>query len=114
MRPIKRGLVIALIFGIVFYYGIPIIAMFFTPIITKSLLFYSLLLLNPLYALTCGYILTARYGFKWFYPVCIAILFLPAVYIIYNDSALIYVLAYGTLALVSSLVRIILQNKMDM
>ena len=114
MRPIKRGLVIALIFGVIFYYGIPIIATFFTPIITKSLLVYSLLLLNPIYALTFGYILTAKYGFKWYYPVCIAVLFIPAVYILYNDSALIYVLAYGTLALVSSIVRVIIQNKMDM
>lgn len=38
-------------------------------------------------------------GFQWMYPMFIALLFVPTVFIYYNDSAWGYVLAYGILSL---------------
>lgn len=105
MKQIYKNLLIVLFIGIIFFYGVPIAATFSAPIVAQSIAATSLLIINPLYSIISAHIFTAKHGFKWYLPFLIALLFIPAVYILYNDSALVYAAAYGILALLSSLIR---------
>lgn len=110
MKQIYKNLLIVLLIGIIFFYGVPIAAAFFTPIVAKSIAALSLLIINPLYSIISAHFFTAKHGLKWYFPFLIALLFIPAVYILYNDSALIYAAAYGILALFSALIRLAIQK----
>lgn len=46
----------------------------------------------------------AKNSFNLIYPLAVALLFVPAIFIVYNKSATIYVLVYGTVALVGNLI----------
>lgn len=65
-----------------------------------SALFTALLVINPLLNFVLGAFYAWRYGPWMLFPVFTAAVFLPAVYIVYNESALIY----GALYLVAGFV----------
>jgi len=71
----------------VLFYGVGYFAPFeISPII--------LLLFNPLIVFVAGIIYSVRHGFKWYFLLLIPVLFIPSVFLFYNDSALFYAAFY--------------------
>lgn len=64
---------------------------------------FLLLIIFPLLVLVSSLILGIAKGICLLYPLCIAILFIPAIFIYYNDSAFIYMIVYAILALIGNL-----------
>lgn len=42
--------------------------------------------------------------FNWVYPLVVALLFAPTIFIFYNESAVVYIAAYGVIALAGNLI----------
>lgn len=53
----------------------------------------------PLIALICSILYGVRHGFDLLLPVIAAVLFFPTIFIYYNESAWIYTVVYGIIAL---------------
>lgn len=49
-------------------------------------------------SLACGY----KQTFTWIYPLLVMLIFIPSIFIFYNDSATIYIFAYGIISLIGS------------
>lgn len=64
----------------------------------KSLWLTTLLLVNPVLALVAGALVGHRNGPDWLFVALAALAFVPAALLVYNDSALIYAVAYGACA----------------
>lgn len=69
-----------------------------------------LLMVFPIITLVSSLILGISSGICWLYPVCIAVLFIPALFIYYNDSAFIYMIIYGVLACIGNLIGSLFQK----
>lgn len=61
-----------------------------------------LLLAMPVLCLGISFAYGRKRGFHLLYPLAVGLCFLPSIWIFYNESALIYVAVYGTLALLGS------------
>lgn len=61
-----------------------------------------LLILIPFICLVCSFVYGAKRGFSIFWPLAVAILFVPTIFIFYNPSAWIYALGYGITALIGN------------
>lgn len=69
-----------------------------------------LLVVMPLTCLLTGFVFGRRNSFKWYFPVLVGILFIPSIFIYYNESALIYAPVYGVLSLVGVIIGWILNR----
>jgi len=58
-----------------------------------------LLLYNPAVILAVSAVYGFKHGFKWYLPVLLPVLFIPAVFIFYNSSALVFTLYYEAFCL---------------
>lgn len=63
---------------------------------------YLLLIIIPIIDFICSTIFGIIYSFKIYFPFLVAMLFVPAVYIFFNDSAYIYVFGYGIVSFVGT------------
>ncbi len=63
-----------------------------------------MLIIFPAICLMTALFYGIKQGFHWLYAVVISLLFLPSVFLIYNESAMFYTYAYGMLALVGNLI----------
>ena len=63
---------------------------------------FMLLLVIPLLTLICAVIYGVRQGFDFLLPVTATILFAPTIFIFYNRSAWVYIIAYAVIALVGN------------
>ncbi len=86
-----------------FYYLIPLTK-------TQGLVIISLLIIYPLVNFILSLIQAKKHGFDLMIPILSGLLFLPTVYIYYNESALFYVLAYATISLFGSGIGAIVKN----
>ncbi|WP_276885805.1 hypothetical protein [Anaerococcus lactolyticus] len=72
---------------------------------------FILLVLVPLACL----LTSLAYGFKNFFtltfPILVMLIFIPSIFIFYNDSAIVYVFAYGAISLVGSFLGASLSGK---
>lgn len=68
------------------------------PVESADYLIVLLLTIQPLVCVLLGMALGAARGFVWQYPLLAGLLFLPAAWIFYNDSAAIYALIYAAVA----------------
>ena len=59
-----------------------------------------LLLAVPAFCFAAGVIFGLLAGFRWYFPVALGLLFLPAVYLFMNSSALVYVPIYAVIGAV--------------
>ncbi len=59
-----------------------------------------LLCIHPLITFLISSIYGYRYSFDFLYPISVGILFIPSIYIYYNESAWIYVFGYLCLAFI--------------
>ena len=55
-----------------------------------------------LFLITATFVLSALMGIKYFYPLITAILFIPSVFIYYNESALIHSVWYFVVSVVGT------------
>ncbi len=56
----------------------------------------------PLVCGFTGYFYGLKNGIVFLYPILVAILFIPAIYLYYNATAWVYALCYGGLALIGN------------
>ena len=62
-----------------------------------------LLILLPVICLICSLIYGMLKPFTFFYPIAVSLLFLPSIFIFYNETAWIYIIVFGLIALIGSL-----------
>lgn len=65
----------------------------------------------PLITFICSAVYGMRQGFDFLLPVAATILFVPSLFIYYNDTAWPYVIAYGMISLVGTLVGKVFYKK---
>ena len=58
----------------------------------------------PLICLLTAIVYGAKNSFNFFYPLIVAILFTPTIFIFYNSTACVYITGYGITALVGNFV----------
>ena len=95
------------------YYFIMFIAFYLVPILIKDTGsgMTILLIVIPLITLITSLIYGLRNTFDFVYPLIVAILFIPTLFIYYNTSAWIYIIAYSVIAVIGELIGKILQKK---
>lgn len=62
----------------------------------------TMLFVIPFLTFTCALIYGVRQGFDLLLPITAVILFAPSIFIFYNPSAWIYIVAYGLIALIGT------------
>lgn len=95
------------------YYFIIFITFYLIPILiqdTGSGMF-ILPIVIPLITLITSIIYGLRNVFDFIYPLIVAILFIPTLFIYYNISALVYIIAYSLIALIGEILGKTLQKK---
>ncbi|MDD6596136.1 MAG: hypothetical protein PUE92_08870 [Catenibacterium mitsuokai] len=95
------------------YYFIIFITFYLIPILiqdTGSGMF-ILLIVIPLITLITSIIYGLRNVFDFIYPLIVAILFIPTLFIYYNISAWVYIIEYSLIALIGEILGKTLQKK---
>ena len=63
-----------------------------------------LIIIIPLITFMTSLLCGLKNSFEWLYPLLVMVIFLPSIFIYYNESALIYTLIYGGLSLLGSFI----------
>lgn len=63
-----------------------------------------LLILMPLGCFLTSLAYGVKNSFSWPYPIFVMLIFLPSIFIFYNESAMVYVFVYGFISLLGSFV----------
>ncbi len=87
------------------YYALPFL------ITDTGMGIFVLLGLVPFISLLCTFICGVRQGFHWLFVLCGTLLFIPSIYIFYNESAWFYVGVYGVILLVGNTLGMLLHKK---
>ena len=90
----NKSLLWILLIGFLVYYIVPEFANDMNEVDANNFAVLCVLFINSLYALVSGILLTKFNGFKWYYPIIIGIVFIPAVLLNYNMSTIIYSILY--------------------
>lgn len=95
------------------YYLIILIAFYLVPMLIKDTGsgMFILLIVIPLITLITSLIYGLRNTVDFVYPLIVAILFIPTLFIYYNTSAWIYIIVYSVIAVIGELIGKILQKK---
>lgn len=94
------------------YYLIIFITFYLIPILIKDTgIGIFILLIVCLIILFTSIIYGLSNKFDFIYPLIVAILFIPTLFIYYNTSAWVYVIAYSMIALIGELLGKTLQRK---
>ena len=72
---------------------------------------FLMLLIIPLLTFACSVAYGIRQGFDIFFTLITVIIFVPTIFIFYNSSAWIYIVAYGIVSLVGNLIGMIFYKK---
>ena len=93
----RKGLNIGFLIAL----GIVVVAFYLLPLLIQDTGsgIVILLLVIPVLCMAGGFSCGVFSGFQWAYPLLTAALFLPTVLLYFNDTALIYVVIYGGIAL---------------
>lgn len=88
------------------YLLVNVIAFYILPMIIQDTgsAMLVLLIVIPLICLVTAIVFGIKKSFNWIYPLAVALLFAPTVFLFYNESAAIYIVAYGIIALVGNLI----------
>ena len=62
----------------------------------------GVLIVNPLVSIGTGLGYGIKFGFRWYFPLVAGALFVPAVYLFYNESALVYAVIDAGFAAIGS------------
>lgn len=69
-----------------------------------------LIIIIPLITFMTSLLYGLKNSFGWLYPLFVMAIFLPSIFIYYNESALIYTWIYGGLSLLGSFIGSRIQN----
>ena len=58
----------------------------------------------PVICFVTSIVFGVKHSFKWFYPIIVALLFTPTLFIFYNATAWVYIMIYGGIALIGNLI----------
>ncbi|EEI86968.1 hypothetical protein [Anaerococcus lactolyticus] len=72
---------------------------------------FILLVLVPLACLLTSLAYGFKNSFTLTFPILVMLIFIPSIFIFYNDSAIVYVFAYGAISLVGSFLGASLSGK---
>lgn len=95
MEKIKKMLPYLIADGIAFYL-LPLM------IIDTGSGMFILLLCIPLMCFIISFSYGVRNAFSWIYSLLVALLFVPSIFIFYNESATIYIAAYGIISVIGN------------
>lgn len=65
---------------------------------------FVLLIFVPIMILFLSTVYSKTKGFKWYFSIVVSLLWLPSIYIFYNDSALVYCFIYFIFSLIGQLI----------
>lgn len=69
----------------------------------------AMIIILFLMPLTC-FLTSIAYGsknsFTWLFPILVMLIFIPSIFIFYNESAMVYVFVYGFISLLGSFVGV--------
>ena len=73
--------------------AILLVAFYLLPLwIGHEFLLFGVLVVNPLVSIGTGLAYAIKFGFRWYFPLIVGLLFVPAMYLFYNESAWLYIL----------------------
>lgn len=95
------------------YLLIIIFAFYILPLLIKDTGSGMLILLIgiPIICFIVSFIYGIKNSFNWLYSILIMMLFVPSIFIYYNESATIYVLAYGVISIIAQFIGNMLRSK---
>lgn len=95
------------------YYLIILITFYIVPMLIKDTGsgMFILLIVIPLITLITSLIYGLRNTVDFIYPLIVAILFIPTLFIYYNTSAWVYIISYSMIAVIGELLGKTLQKK---
>ncbi|MBE6732129.1 MAG: hypothetical protein E7564_10610 [Ruminococcaceae bacterium] len=90
-----------------------ILAFYLLPLFIKDTgsAMFILLISIPLVTVIASFIHGIKYGFDLILPLIAAVLFLPTIFIFYNDSALIYVLIFAAITIFGNAISVLFRKK---
>lgn len=88
------------------YLLVHIIAFYLLPMIIKDTgsAMFVMLIGIPTLCLVTAIVFGVKNSFQWLYPIIVALLFAPTIFIHYNDSATPYIAFYAVIALAGNLI----------
>lgn len=96
------------------YLLVNVIAFYILPMIIRDTgtAMFVLLVGIPLICFATAIVFSMKNSFNWIYPLSVTLLFIPTIFIFYNSSAVIYIVAYGIIALVGSFIGSLINKRM--
>ena len=105
MKDKVKGLIPYVIFLLLDYYALPLL------IQDTGTAMLVLLVAVPMLCLICSVVCGVKQGFSILYVALAGLLFIPSIFVFYNESAWVYVLFYAIIALVGNAVGRIFHNR---
>lgn len=95
------------------YLLIIIFAFYILPLLIKDTGSGMLILLIgiPIICFIVSFIYGIKNSFNWLFPILIMALFVPSIFIYYNESASVYIIIYGVISIIAQFIGNMLRNK---
>lgn len=93
-------------FKVLPYLFVNIIAFYLLPLIIKDTggAMVVMLIGIPLICFITSVIFGMKHSFNLLYPITVALIFAPTIFIFYNSTAWVYIIAYGVIALIGNFI----------
>lgn len=65
----------------------------------------------PMICFVVSFIYGIKNSFHWLFPLLVMLLFIPSIFIFYNESASIYILVYGVISIIGNFIGSLLCKK---
>lgn len=98
-------------YGLLVYYFIPFFAYGFNQSGANIYAKICVLLVNNIYALIAGIIITKKCGFKLYYSFLVAFIYVPSALFYYNNDTVIYSVLYIIMYIVGTLIQLNIRKK---
>jgi hypothetical protein len=103
VTPERGTLVFCTVVLLLAYYAAPLPILFSRPAVDINSLTNMILILNPAACFILNIMLAMHNGFIWKIPIVSGLLFLPAVFIYYDYTTLVYMFAYIVVSYIGAL-----------
>ena len=88
------------------YWGIILVVFYLLPIVIQGMGSAMLILLIaiPVICFVCALLYGTKNGFNIIFPIVVGLLFIPSLFIFYNETAWVYSVAYLVISLIGNLI----------
>ncbi|MDL2237136.1 hypothetical protein LJC56_04805 [Christensenellaceae bacterium OttesenSCG-928-K19] len=86
----------------IIFYALPFPSLFYAE--NASYLITTLLIINPAICFVLHVVYALYHGFKWYIPLLSGALFVPTIFIFYNETATLYTFSYIVLSFIGAAV----------